>query len=307
MKYADVLRDSWKITIESRKLKWFAFIPSLVALVFFVAEILWQFYFYSTEFGFLETHVSLNDISGFVGFLSDKSLLGVAIFGVIFVLIFTFIMPSWIDAVLILGVKKKFEEPDVPISLRRKILEGFSYFFNLFELKAVMSPFAISTILLTIATLFRIYHGELFSLFSPVLIIFFIFALLINLLFAFAPYFIVCNNQSFSEAIRSSAGMVFLNFGRTVALMALMFLVNLRILINGMVILGVPLGVIIFISSFSNFAATIFIVVVGGLAIFLTTYLTAVVEVFSTAVWQRGFTDLLKKDEQHILNKENEV
>ena len=51
------------------------------------------------------------------------------------------------------------------------------------------------------------------------------------------------------------------------------------------------------ISLYSHFAAKIFIVTLGGLAVFLTTYLTAVVEVFSTAVWQKSFNDLLKKND----------
>ena len=304
MKYAEVIRDAWEITQTTPKLKWFAFVPAFMGVLIFVEEVAWQLFWYADEFGIGGAHLSIIDLSkNFLSFLIDSGLLWAVIFLVIFSILFVFVLPSWIVATLILSVRQKFTHPEARISLRQKMVEGARYFFRLFELHAVQGPFQFFTIAFFVATMYRFFHGDIFNMFIPVIIGFFIFSFFINIFFAFAPYFIVCENEKMGVAIRRSCGLVFMNFGRTVAVILLMFLVNFRIILNVLVIFGVPFGVLLAISYFSSsgwFGFAIFCATtLGIIALVLASYLTAIVEVFLTAVWERTFHTL--RNEQKIL------
>ena len=120
---------------------------------------------------------------------------------------------------------------------------------------------------------------------------------------SFAPYFIVCEKKTLSTAIKKSVSIVFLNFGKTMSIILLMFLVNFRILINVVIILGVPLGVLLAMTYFANSVATVLSVLVGIALLGFAAYLTAIVEVFSTAVWTRTFFEM--REQQKKLEDES--
>ena len=83
-----------------------------------------------------------------------------------------------------------------------------------------------------------------------------------------------------------------------------MFLVNFRILINVLIILGVPLGIMVAITYFASSTAIIISIILGVVLLGFTAYLTALVEVFSTAVWTEVFMTM--RAEQKQLESENE-
>ncbi|MCF7906118.1 hypothetical protein K9L63_02950 [Candidatus Gracilibacteria bacterium] len=297
MRCAEFIRQAWNLTVASPKLKWFVFIPSFVAVIVFVAEIGWQVGLLSEELGFIREHFVWSTIGTSVGFLSKHHLLGWALFLGIFVLLFEFVLQSWILATLILSVRQKFIEPEKYLSLRQKMIEGSRHFFKLFEFHAIFSPFAFMTIVLFTGTMFRYYHGEIFSsIILPILLVYVVLAFLVNIFTSFCPYYMVCERCGVGESVRKSIGLVFLNFGTTMTIILVMFLVNFRIIINVLVVLGVPLGMIFLASYFATSSWLGLAMGVGVLIalvlLMFTAVLTAVVEVFSTAVWERAFTHL---------------
>ena len=297
MNYAKVIHSAWQLLVDVPKLKWFAFVPSFIAVLIFVLEVCWQLYLYFSEFGVLENKVSFELIGTLVGFLFEHHLMLWAILAVIIILFFGFVVPSWMQGVLIASSKFKFENPGQYLSLRQKMLDGFGYFFRIFELRAILGPFEFVSIILFAATFYRYYHDSLFDLILPLLIIHIIISFFIQIFLAFVPYFIVEEDVSLSEAMKKSIGLVFLNFGATLAIILLMVLVNIRIIINVVVILGVPVAIF---AAFFYFTSTFVItltILLGLLAMALAAYLTAIVEVFSTAVWERSYTALKKKRE----------
>ncbi|MDH3324917.1 MAG: hypothetical protein OEL89_04730 [Candidatus Peregrinibacteria bacterium] len=310
MKYAEVIHDSWEMTQSASKLKWFAFVPAAVAVLVFVAEVIWQMYWYSEEFGFVGEHVSVFAAIGkFINFLVEHNLILLAVFFLIFVLLFVFVLPAWIQSTMILGVRHKFEKPEKYMSIRQKMIHGFDHFFKLFELNAILAPFQFLTIMFFLLTFFRIFHDSLFKLLSPIIIVYIICAFFINMFFSFAPFFIVCKKEPLGLAIRRSIGLVFLNFGRTFAVILLMLLVNVRIIVNVLVILGVPFGLLIAITYFASSAwlgLAIFVsVIIGIVAIGFASYLTAIIEVFSVAVWERTYTTLVEEQDE-LADKETD-
>ena len=300
MKYAEVIHDAWEMTQVAKKLKWFTFVPAAVAVLVFVAEVAWQMFWYSEEFGLISSEVSVfGALSNFLNFLVEHNLILLAVFLLIFVLFFAFVLPAWVQSTTILAVRHSFETPDKPLSIRQKMIKGFDYFFELFELNAVLGPFQFLTITFFLLTFYRIFHDSLFKLFFPVIIVYIILSFFINMFTAFSPYFVVCEKDGFGASIKRSIALVFLNFGRTFAVILLMLLVNFRIIINVLVILGVPFGLLIALTYFASSAwlgfAIFIAIVIGVVAIGFAAYLTAVIEVFSVAVWERTFTTLTEE------------
>ncbi|MCF7918239.1 hypothetical protein K9L27_04595 [Candidatus Gracilibacteria bacterium] len=314
MNYGKIIHDAWNLTTKCSKLKWLCFIPSFAAVLVFVLEIGWQGSLIIEEFQLfgIEGHFVYSKIGHFLSFLSQHHLLGWAIFAAVFIILFEFVFPSWISSATILAIRQGFSEPEKYVSLRQKLIEGSSHFFELFELHAFFSPFAMMTIAFFGVTMFRYYHGDIFSsIMLPVLIVYSLISLFLNVFIAFAPFFIVCEKRGIGEAVKRSIGLVFVNFGSTMTIILLMFLVNLRVIVNVLVVIGVPFGILFAVSFFakSNWLsfAVVGAVLVGVVILALTAYLTAILEVFSTAVWERAFTILRIKEETlqtHALSPE---
>jgi len=311
MRYAEVIHNAWELTNSSSKLKWFCFVASFAAVIVFIFEIAWQLGMLSAEFGIVENEFVYKTIGTSLSFLTSHHLLGWAFSLLIFILLFEFVLQPWIQSTLILAVRQGFNCPEKKLSLRQKIIEGGAYFFKLFEFRALFSPFAFMTIMLFAATMYRYYHGEIFSqIVLPVIIPYLIISFFINIFMSFVPYFLVCEKCDLGQSIRKSIGLVFLNFGITMAIILLMFLVNFRIIINVLVIIGVPIGILGAMtyfaqSSWLGFMVTLAIVL-GIVLVSLASYLTAIVEIFSTAVWERSFSSLRAKQKELSSEEEEE-
>ena len=112
---------------------------------------------------------------------------------------------------------------------------------------------------------------------------------LMNWFFSFVPYFIVLKQKSFFQSMKLSSGLVWKNLIPTLNILLLMFLVNLRILVNVIVVFGVPIGIFAATSLFANASVWILSILAGILVIGLTSYIAALVSVFQAAVWYHVF------------------
>lgn len=302
MNYAQIIHDAWRLTVNTGKLKWLCFFSSFAAVVFFVGEILWQAGLLSEELGIVNHHYVYGKAGEGLKFLMNHNLVGWAIFLTIFILLFQFALPSWILSSLILGIKRRFQFPDKYLSTRQIIIDGFQYFPKLVELHAIFAPFSFMTITFFSITMYRYYHGEIYDhIFLPAIIFFAICALVINIFTIFCPFFIVLEDTPVMGSIKKSIALAFVNLEVTLSVIIIMVLVNIRVIINVIVVLGVPMGLFFALSFFAKsswfgFAiTTVAIIGIGLLA--LSAYLTAILEVFSNAVWVRSYEALRAKQE----------
>ncbi len=309
MNYAKIIHDAWNLTTRAPKLKWLVFVPSFVAVIFFVGEIAWQSTLLSEELGFVENHFVYDKLGSGISFIIDHNLLGWVIFLALFIVLFQFFFPAWILSTLILSIRQKFEYPDSHFSIRQKILDGFEYFPRLFELNAIFAPFSIMSICLFTVTMYRYYNGEIFSsIIFPLVAVFFIISLFVNVFISFAQFYVVCEKCPVATSIKKSLGLVFLNFKATMSIILLMLLVNVRIIVNVIVVLGVPFLLVFALSFFAKSAwltiAVFGVSIVGLILLALAAYLTSIIEVFSTAVWERAFKELRQRQEDEIVKTE---
>lgn len=305
MRYAKIIQESWELTAENAKLKWLVFVPSFVGVLVFVLEVAWQMYLYWGEF-VTDHEFSFESVQSVFNFLVDNHLLGWMIFSIIFIIFFAFVIPSWVSGALILGVKQKLKHPEKYCSVREKMITAYDYFFRLFELHAIAGIFSLWSVALFVATFYRIFHDSFFQLVWPLFLLYSIVSAIVTIFLSFSAYFIVCEDEGIGTAIKRSVGLVFLNFGRTMSIIFLMFLVNFRVIINVVIVLMVPLALFAAFSYFTSSLILTLFVILGIALLAFTAYLTAILEVFTTAVWTESFLQM-RAAEKKLLETEEEA
>jgi hypothetical protein len=293
MNYAQIIAKSFRLGTDVPKLRWFVFFPNIIAVTVLMLQTGISFFLYFEEFGFIDTPIGTGEAVQIIfQYVLENNLLGLTLFSLLIIFLFKFILPPFIQAVLLVGIKEKIENGECKTSLRRLLIKGGGHFFGLFELHAALSMFSLLTVIFGTMTLYRFYHDSLWNLIQPLVWGYIILALIVNIFTFFSQFFVVYENQNFGTSIKKSSGLVFLNFGPTFAIALIMLLVNVRVLINVFVIIGVPMGVMGVLSSFTSTIALGGAIVFGVLLLIFAAYLTAVLEVFSTFVWAQAFLAL---------------
>lgn len=292
MPYAQMIARAWQIVAETPKLKWFIWVPSFIAVLIFTGKITWQAYSYALENQVIQTGLDTEVLQNFLTILTEKNLLGWTLLIGFLVLIFYFLIPAWIDSVLISSLKKKLEDPEKYFSLRERVIDGGRYFLKIFELQATLAAFSPLSAIFIGSFLYRYLEDDRASYFIPILVIYFVVSLVINFFTSLAEYFVICDEERVSQSILKSINLVGQNLSQTVSIMLLLALINVRIIINGLVVLGVPLG-IVFALTFVNSTPIIAIVILLGIiAAALAAYLSAMITIFSRGVWIQTFYQL---------------
>jgi hypothetical protein len=136
---------------------------------------------------------------------------------------------------------------------------------------------------------------EYISLLWIIFTIAFLFSIVINILTAYARYEIVLENKWVFEAIWVSSQLALLNIKTTIKLYILMFIVNLKVILNFTVFLIFPVisaFIIGFISS--QIFITITFIILWGMFLFLIVllwYMASVLEVFTTSIWYNAYRE----------------
>lgn len=301
MVYANLLADAWSLTRHTPKLVWCIFFPSLAGVFVFLVEAIWQYYLLAHEFGQIDSASGWAYLQLVVDFIMDSGLVGWTIFAALFVIFFNFLIPTWVQGSLILSVKFRAENPTAKFSIRKKIIEGFDYFGPLLELRGALLVFDFMTIGMTVVSFYRYTHDLLpWQHLWPVVVTYYGIAAVVQVFTSFSSFYMVAEDCGFGRAIKKSASLVFMHFTETLWLVLMMALVNLRVIVNAVVVLGVPSGLIFLATSLSGSTWHQFFLWLGILlGVFLigaSAYLTAVLEVFSTSFWERSFTHFLAEE-----------
>ncbi len=295
MKYVRVLADAWGLTTTTKKLTWFVFVPSVAFILLSIGEVLWQYVLFGEEFGWIEHGSMYAFIKNALATVHSAGMMWLLITVVIMGALLLFVLKPWIDATLILSIQQRFTDPEKRLSLRHQITCGHKYFISLLEYHALLAPFALLSILFYTVAFYRYTHGSdtYFQIFLPLLIILSAISLVVHFFLVFTPFYIVNEEGELFKSLTNSMGLVFRHFGKTLALFLVMILVSLRIIVNVIVIVGIPLGLIALATYFaasSYYTFFVFLAVILSIVLVTgTSYLTAVLEVFSTAFWYRGF------------------
>ena len=303
MNYRQIIGEAWHFTQDNKKLiVWYAFIPSLLSTVVGVVYLIYQFYAFKSSALFDNWSESFTVLAVKAIFDALKEHLEIivplTIAGGIVALCY-FLLPPIADGAMIQLIARKKGGQDVHI--RDGLKFGLLYFLPLLAYSAVAKIFNIFTTLTGAGYVLRNLGPNAFMTFLPLVMMILIVDLVLMMLFVFAEYYIVIDDSHMNQAIAKSAVLVFKNIGTAFRISVLMFIIGIRILLQIVFVLLVPMGVLIGIYYFAaSTVPDIGLLIAAGIgvaALFFASYLGAIVHVFTTTVWVFAFLHLTTKPE----------
>ncbi|MFC1656054.1 hypothetical protein ACFL3C_04235 [Patescibacteria group bacterium] len=308
MKYKETIYEAWQFTQKNKKMiLWYGFLPALLTTlvgIFYVTYQILSFkssplfddaprsFFYvvfTTIFDFIRDNVSFT--------------VPLIITAIILVIVY-FLLPVILDAsmVQVIARRRNGQETNLVDGVKYGILRFLTYF----EFTLIMRTFSFISIAAEAAFVLRNLGPEVFQSFIPVFIIYAVIALVIHILFTFAEYFIIIDEEGVMSGIVKSCTLVILNLQKTFILVILMLIIAVRIIIQVILVIIVPAIVISALAFYTTVSLPSYGFVVLGIVsvIFLifAAYLAAVVHVFSVTVWTFTFIDFTS--EEHLSPRE---
>ncbi len=282
----NIVIPAWEIIKNDTKIKKFYFLPGVISIVAMTTILLYQsIYTYVVIFHKKEKALEL-----ILKFFHSDYFIETIVWVIIFILIYIFIIPIfewWL--IKYIDENKNWNK----MSTLDAIWFGLCRFLPMFEYSNVFSEFKYVSILNSYLFLIRFVWIEYIKYINYVIIFAFIISTFINIFFIYAKYEIILKNKWVFQAIAMSTQICILNLKYTLKLYLLMFLINIRVLLNFLIFLFFPILIVVAISYittklFLAFAITI-IVILFILFILLIWYLTAVLDVFKNALWYYAY------------------
>ena len=297
MDYKAIVKEAWEITQSKKQLVWLgsvaAFVTTVVGLGYLVYQI--NSFQHSSLFGgsidYAETFNNILDM------IQDHTFLSVFLGGLaVLFFISNMFVPLIINGALIDLINKlKQGRP-----LKGGVAKGMVCLFPMFKYHALMSPFNLFSILMEISFVLRLSGIEIMYVVLPFFILFYLIGFIMIIIFSFADQYIVLNGDTFTAAMGNSTRLVLVHFKETIFLILLMLLISIRIFINVILILFVPLAIITltgYLASVILAQIGIFIAAsVGVILLFLAAYFIGTLNVFTAAVWTLSYLKMTEED-----------
>lgn len=298
MNYRQIIGEAWNFTQENKKLiVWYAFIPSVLSTIVGVVYLVYQFYAFKSSplFENWQESFTVVALKGIFDAIKShmESLVPLIIVGIIFALMYFFLPPFTEGAMIQLIARKKGGQD---VRIRDGLKYGMFYFLALFSYSLVDRTYNITSLFWEGGFLLRYLGPAAFETLLPVVAVITIVSLIFMVLFIFAQYYIVIDDSHITTSMAKSAVLVTKHIGKTLMISMLMFVIGIRILLQIVFVLLVPLGVLTGIFYFAASTIPDVGLIIGGVlgvaALFFASYLGAIVHVFTTTVWVFAFLDL---------------
>ena len=197
---------------------------------------------------------------------------------------------------------KKYESIDGSVEV------GVRNFFPLFEFGLLTGAFSINTLFTESSFILRWWGENVFFLALPILLFIAMVGLIVNFLFTYSEYYIVLEKKKLMKSMMESSILVVANLRKTFLVFVLMMLIGVRIILNVLLVLLVPM-VVIFLATYmaSIFLSTwgiVFIGLSGFIVLVVSAYLLGLFQIFATAVWVLTFSELTEKNAEKSMASE---
>ncbi len=298
MNVRDIVRKAWQVTqVHLKKLIWYGAVPAFFGTLVSSVYLAYQYnaFKHSALFGHQEMSL-FKDIKTIWEIVSVHPKLTV-FFVIIGFLVFAgyVLTPPIFRGTLIHALMRIKNYESISDSLEI----GVRRFFPMFEFAIITGSFSIVTILTESSFLLRWWGANVFFILLPILLFVGMVGLIASFLFAYSEYFIVLQDKRLIESIKESVILVISNLRKTILIFILILLISARVILNVILILFIPFGVIVLTSWLATtFLHTIGFIIVGLFALtvlVVASYLMGLFNVFSTAVWVFTFDALVGK------------
>lgn len=303
MDYRQTIREAWEFTQNNKKLIiWYAFFPAVFTTLAGIIYLTYQFFafkssalFENWEHGF--GYVLVTTVWEVIrdNFSSTWPFLIIA--GIIVLLYF--LIPSLCEGAIIQLIARKKNGQNV--RTRDGIKYGMLSFLPLFEYSLLIRTFSVFSILGEGAFVARNLGMDMFNALLPVMIIFLVAGLFLTLLFTYAEFFIVIDEGKVFDSIVKSSTLVVKHLEATLLLSVLMLIISIRIVLQLIFVVLIPVVIIVPVYLFASSTSPEIGILVGGvlglIALYFASYLSATIHVFAASVWTFTFLELTKEEE----------
>jgi len=283
-----IMLPAWEIIKDDTKIKTFYILPWLLSILFLTILLVYQSIYTYVEL-FWNKEAALEII---LKFFHSQYIIETVVSIVIFLIIY-FILTPIFEGWLIKYIELKDKNTDITKS--ETFWHWLYNFFPLFEFNNMFSEFKIISIINWFLFMLRFFWIEYLKILIYVFLILLFLAIILNILFSYSKYIIVLEKKWVFESIWISSKITLFNLTRTIKLYFLMLFLNMRVIFNFIVFLSFPLIIVIaiwLISSKIFLIMAIFILsILFILFIAALWYLTAVLEVFTTAIWYYAYKE----------------
>lgn len=291
-----IIVPAWKLVKDDARLKRIYFFPGLILIITFTVLLAYQvIYTYVKVFWQKEKVLEL-----ILEFIHSSYFFEVIVTGSIFALIYFFIMPIF-DGALISYIDEKQKEERVSFS--DALWVGLFRFLPVFEYNNSFNEFKLINLLNAYLFSIRFLGLEYVRYINIMFVFWFVFVIIMNVFLAYTKYEIVLWGNNVLKSIWVSWKIAILNPKTTIKLYFLMFILNIRVLLNFIVFLIFPIA---FFSALAFIWSTFFLAITLGvlliLFVFLVVvlwYLSWVLEIFKTSIWYFAYIEGKKKLHTH--------
>lgn len=299
-----IVGPAWDLVMHTSFLKKFNFFPSLLSTIYLGCIILYQLAFaYVYIFKLKDQFFAL-----IIQWVHTSYFWQVIIALAIGIILYLFITPvaEW---GLISLIAKREEESKNGINtawgLGYGISRGLMNFLPIFELSNALSIFKLLSIITFYIFLLRIFWQGYFISITIIMTLYLGFAFLINILFAYAKFFIIFENKKAIESLSLSVQMALSNLSITFHLYFTLLLVYIRTFITTLIFIIFPfvisgLFTYVTISLLQILSIGILSILFIVLLVFIS-HLNSVLEIFVEAIWYNAY----KENKKHFQSTES--
>lgn len=294
-----IISPAWKLVRSDSKIKKIYFFPGLLSIIFLTALLVYQSIYTYVEIFNQKEKVLVHILS----FFHSEYFFWTIIAFLVFFLIYILINPIF-EWALIHYIEKKWEKlqhdtEDNIVSFSDAFWVGLYRFLPVFEYNNIFSEFKVISVLNAYLFIIRFIWVEYLKTISIVFSLILLGSILLNIFLSYSKFHIILSSWKVMQSIGVSAKITVLNLKTTIQLYFMMFLLNLRVVINFLIFLIFP--VIIFSAAFyisSKFFLVLTLALMISLFLFfiiLLWYMASVLEVFKTAIWYYAYKEGSKK------------
>ena len=293
----DILQPSLELIRNDTKLKKFYFFPGMFSMLFLSLILTYQWIY---------TYVELlwNRDEAFqiiLNFFHSWYVFHVIWSFIIIFLLYIIAIPIFEGALIRYIEQRKKNSASCSESLG----VGMFRFYPLFEFNSIVSIFKFISLVNAYLFALRLLWIDYIWMLNIFFLILFLFSCVINTLLAYARFEIVLENKTTFEAIWISTQISLIHLKTTLKLYVMMFLLNIRVILNFVLFILFPL-LALSITSYvgSLIFTTILLVVLWIIFVFFIIalgYLAAVLEIFTKSMWYKSY--LIGKERLNSIKK----
>lgn len=291
-----IVIPSWQMILHFSSIKKFNFFPSLIATVWLFIVIIYQI-----TFAYVYTFNKSDEFWWAIASFSKSSYFfeWAIIIGVIF-LFYYFLIPIAEGAILEMIHSYRSTEGKRAYRWLQWFFYGLKHFLELFELHNMLAIFKPLSIVTFYLFLLRMAWWEYSTAISVAMACYLLLAFSVNILFAYARFYVVFQDKGALESLSASTSMALNHINITIRLYFTLLLVYLRTVVIALIFIFLPFilsaGLAFITATVLQVLFIVCLTIVTLLFLIFITHFSSVLDIFVEGMWYEAYMRNLEID-----------